>query len=111
MNPKYLQLAWVNTRERGIIRHNACIEACKQESKRLGRELSGNEQGDIHANLGSALFTADLVAAQQMTEKAMQRATEAQEKGKKVCKRCNGFGFIPGYAHVEGGRCFKCTNG
>jgi hypothetical protein len=25
------------------------------------------------------------------------------------CSRCGGSGFIKGYAHVEGGRCFKCN--
>lgn len=30
------------------------------------------------------------------------------EAARPVCKRCGGHGYIRGYEHINGGRCFRC---
>lgn len=68
---------------------------------------------DILAALAGDIDIPAEIAAQNTAQIADNDALLAEiadlAETRKNCSRCGGTGHIPGFNHVEGGRCFRCN--
>ena len=70
----------------------------------MGREVTADLINEINA---TAL--AQCAVEREIAEKtAIREATTKFGFPVRHCPKCNGTGFIPAYAHIAGGSCYRC---
>lgn len=68
-----------------------------------------SEQGQAVTQGPEATAAAIQARAEERAEReAIRDEPPAAARIRVMCGRCGGLGYIPSFAHVEGGRCFRC---
>lgn len=81
------------------LRNNGLIYRSNQNEDRGFYLVTAEESGPIIKRLEES--------NKAFAKRAEKKRAKAEAR-RASCPRCGGTGKLPGYEHIEGGRCFKC---